>query len=209
MDIGKKGSIHMSLSNRSILERYASHKLATHARHIQYMRDRNLKYADWTDEEIDHAFADAVSCFQSKGGKALESIVETALHEEQIPFKSQVHLDCNGVIVESNGVTIPDIVFGNPQVGTHIRNYVVMSLKTTSRERSKLDTAWTEKHPPKLFLYATLEADYPIPEKFQESERRKLVCAVPRKKDTRQYKLGFEHIKQEILHAECSVQASP
>jgi hypothetical protein len=173
------------------------------------MRDRNPKYADWTDEEIEHAFADVVSCFQSKGGKALESIVENALKLEQIPFKSQVHLDSNGIIVESNGVTIPDVVFGDPQLGTHISNYAVMSLKTTSRERSKLDTAWTEKHPPKLFLYATLEADYPIPEKFQESSTRKLVCAVPRKKDLRRYKLGFEHIKQEILHAECSVQASP
>jgi hypothetical protein len=150
-----------------------------------------------------------VSCFQSKGGKGLENLVENALKSEQIPFKSQVQLDSNGIIVESNGVTIPDIVFGDPQIGTHISNYAVMSLKTTSRERSKLDTAWTEKHPPRLFLYATLEADYPTPEKFQESPRRKLVCGIPRKKDTREYKLGFEDIKQELLLVECSAQSSP
>ncbi len=54
-----------TLSNQSILENYKSFKIETHARHIQYLRARNPKYADWTDEEIEHAFADVVSCFQS------------------------------------------------------------------------------------------------------------------------------------------------
>jgi hypothetical protein len=198
----------MSLTSKALLAAYAAHKTTTHLRHIAEMRSHHPKFADWSDTEIESVFADAVSRFQSKGGKTLENLVETALVAEGIPFKAQVNLDCNGMIVESKGVTIPDIVFGNPQVGTHIRDYIVMSLKTTSRERSKLDTAWTEKHPPKLFLYATLESDYPIPEKFQESPTRKLVCAVPRKRDNRAYKLGFEDIKQEVLRAGCSAQAS-
>ena len=92
-------------------------------------------------------------------------------------------------------------MFGNPVVGTHISGYVVMSLKTTSRERAKLDTAWTYKHPPKLFLYATLEDDYPSPKTFDEGLTRKLVCATPKARDARQFKLGFEHLVAEVQAA--------
>jgi hypothetical protein len=191
------------LNGARVLAAYADHKTATRARHLADMRTRHPKFAGWTDEEIVAVTDDAVSQFQSKGGKILEQIVEEALTAEGIPFKAQVNLDANGIIVESRGVTIPDIVFGSPVVGTHIRDYVVMSLKTTSRERAKLDTSWTDKHPPKLFLYATLAADYPVPEKFNETERRKLVCAVPRTKDTRLYKLNFEDITEAIRLAEC------
>lgn len=198
------------LNSASVLAAYNALRAASHANHIVEMRRRHPKFGLWTDEEINAVYVDDVARFQSKGGKVLEKIVEDCLRQSGIPFKAQVNIDINGMIVESKGVTIPDIVFGNPTVGTHISNYVVMSLKTTSRERSKLDTAWTQNHPPKLFLYGTLEADYPPPEKFQESPTRKLVTAVARKKDTRQYKLGFEDIIREVLQfEECSAQASP
>lgn len=186
------------MENACILATYAARKALAHAKHIAEMRVRHPKFADWTDEEINAVYVDDVGRFQSKGGKFFEKIVEDALRDAGVAFKAQVHIDKNGMIVEGQGCTIPDIVFGNPVVGTHISNYAVMSLKTTSRERSKLDTAWTQSHPPKLFLYGTLEADYPTPDKFGESPHRKLVCAVARKKDTRQYKLGFEDVVQEI-----------
>ena len=83
-------------------------------------------------------------------------------------------------------------------VGTHISGYAVMSLKTTSRERAKLDTAWTHQHPPALFLYGTLENDYPQPETFGEGPTRKLICATPKAHDTRQFKLGFEDLLAQL-----------
>jgi hypothetical protein len=188
------------LTNSSILLAYTAFKSAQHAAHLTRLRAAHPKLLTFTDEELTALYWDTVSCFQSKGGKFFENHIEGLLRDAGIPFQAQVHLDSNGIIVEgrSDGDTIPDIVFGNPVVGTHISGYAVMSLKTTSRERAKLDTAWTHKHPPKLFLYATMEDDYPSPNTFEEGPTRKLVCATPKKRDTRAFKLGFEHLVAEV-----------
>jgi hypothetical protein len=191
------------MTNSSILLAYATFKSAQHTAHLARLRANHPKLSVFTDEELTALYGDVVSCFQSKGGKFFEGHIENLLREAGIPFKAQVHLDANGFITEgrNDGDTIPDIVFGNPAVGTHISSYAVMSLKTTSRERAKLDTAWTYKHPPKLFLYATLEDDYPSPKTFDEGPTRKLVCATPKARDARQFKLGFEHLVAEIQAA--------
>jgi len=193
----------MALSNASILASYAAFKSAQHAAHIARLRAAHPKLSVFTDDEVTALFHEVVSCFQSKGGKFFEAHIENLLREAGIPFKAQVHVDARGVIVEgrNDGDTIPDIVFGNPVVGTHISQYAVMSLKTTSRERAKLDTAWTYKHPPKLFLYATMEDDYPSPKTFDEGPTRKLICATPKARDARQFKLGFEHLVAEVQAA--------
>lgn len=188
----------MALSNAAILSAYSAFKAAQHAAHLLRVRTENPELAGLSDEVIDRVYNSVVSCFQSKGGKFFEKHVETLLTDAKIPFKAQVSIDADGMIVSGGGVTIPDIVFGEPVVGTHISNYIVMSLKTTSRERAKLDTAWTNKHPPKLFLYATLEPDYPQPATFGEGHTRRLVCATPRKNDTRAFKMGFEDIPQVV-----------
>lgn len=185
------------MNNTAILAAYASFKSAQHLQHLTRLRRNYPKLADWSDADITALYSDVVSCFQSKGGSFFESHIESLL--TGVPFKAQVHLNADGMIVESGGSTIPDIVFGTPVVGTHISNYAVLSLKTTSRERAKLDTAWTFKHPPKLFLYGTLEDDYPQPKTFGECETRKLICAKPRKRDLRQFKLGFEDLIDLVL----------
>jgi hypothetical protein len=182
----------------SILSAYKNFKTAQHIAHINRIRNENPEIGNLSDEAVSRIYNSVVSCFQSKGGKFLERHIEDLLKTNGLQFKSQVHIDVNGIVVSGGGKTIIDIVFGNPVVGTHISDYIVMSLKTTSRERVKLDTAWTYKHPPKLFLYATLEADYPQPSTFGESPTRRLVCATPRKKDTRAFKMGFEDILQTI-----------
>lgn len=183
----------------SILAHYETFKQAQLLKHVQTLRTENPKLADWTDEEVLKLYQTAVSCFQSKAGSFLEKFVEEKLREAGVPFRAQVNLNGDGFVVEGRGTFIPDIVFGDPKPGDHIRDFVVLSLKTSSRERSKLDTAWTHENPPKLFLYGTLEDDYPQPDKFRESESRKLVCAIPKKKDNRVYKLGFGDILAEVL----------
>jgi hypothetical protein len=155
-----------------------------------------------------HFFDGVVSCFQKKAGAALEQIVEASLIEQGIRCKAQVQLDKHGIIVgfgKKRGSTIPDIVFGTPVEGTHISEYIVMSLKISTRERAKLD-GYFRTHVPKLFLYASLSDDYPHPEDFDEGPSRKLICATPRKNDTRQFKLGFEDIEATVLTciSECS-----
>ena len=200
-----------SLSSSAIEAAYRQFKHAQHASHIARLRAAHPKLESWTDDEVAALYADSVSCFQSKSGKFFEKYIEDNLVAAGIPFQSQVNLDKDGIIVAGKGDTIPDIVFGSPVVGTHISNYMVLSLKTTSRERSKQDTAWTHKYPPKRFYYGTIEADYPTPDKFQEGETRKLVCVTLRKKDTRVFKLGFDGMVEEVrmlLRAEDSPQAS-
>jgi hypothetical protein len=188
------GESNLKMNNSAILAAYAAFKSSQHLQHIARLRRNYPKLADWSDADITSLYSDVVSCFQSKGGLFFEGHIEHLLAGVGVPFKAQVHLNSDGIIVESGGCTIPDIVFGNPVVGTHISNYAVLSLKTTSRERAKLDTAWTVKHPPKLFLYGTLDDDYPQPKTFGECETRKLICAKPKKRDMRQFKLGFEDL---------------
>ena len=200
------------MNNQSILDAYADYNRRRQIEHIERIRSEHPLLAQLTDDEIRGIYRTCVSCFQSKAGNWMETWVEDRLKEAGIPFKSQVHIDSTGMIVERMGETIPDIVFGNPIVGTHIGQYMVLSLKTSSRERGNLDEKFRSRYPPKLFLYATLDSDYPQPAKFEENESRKLVCACPKKRDNRKFKLGFEDIISEVsrlLQEGCSVQASP
>lgn len=195
----------MPLTNESILAALANFRNVKHANDLKYLRRSN----DWipahiTDQQLTHFFDDVVSCFQKKAGTALEQIVEATLVEQGIPCKAQVQLDKDGIIVgvgkKKRGCTVPDIVCPIPIVGTHISDYIVISLKISSRERAKLD-GYFRTHVPKLFLYASLSNDYPHPEDFGEDPTRKLVCATPRKNDTRRFKLGFEDIEATVLAA--------
>lgn len=173
------------LTNEILLTKYATHKQAKREAAVCRLRETHPFLAGASDDEILAVYDTCVSIHQSKNGTFLESTLETILREMNIPFEAQVHINEDGYIVErtgkkKKGITIPDIVFGTPVVGTHISAYKVLSLKTSSRERSKLDTAWTLKHPPLVFYYGTLENDYPDPDVFGTSASRKLVCASPR-----------------------------
>jgi len=149
-----------------------------------------------SDDTLSRLRDAVVSDFQTKEGGFLERQVEDLLTRENIPFKPQVHINEEGIIV-SRGSTIPDIVCGTPVMGDSITKYIVLSLKTSTRERKKLDD-WTKIHRPKLFLYVTLEDDYPSPGLFAEGPTRKLVCATPKKRDARSFKLSFDDLATEI-----------
>jgi hypothetical protein len=153
-------------------------------------------YSDWTDEQIVDVHKKHVSISQSrksKNGASLENIVGGILREDSIPYQSQVSIDKDGIITPrgSQTHTIIDIVIGCPVVGDSIRNYTVLSLKTTSRERVKQDD-WAKIIPPKLFIYVTTSNDYPPPNKFNESDIRKIITCKPKARDIRKFKLGFE-----------------
>jgi hypothetical protein len=191
------------LTNETVLadmSKVRADKLANHF-------ERKLKLfpymAGLTYAQMKEQYDDDVSCFQQKVGTTLEHIVESGLKKRGMLFGTQVQLNKDGIIVgvgKKRGCTKPDFVFPTPVVGTYIGDYIVMSLKTSSRERAKLD-GYFRTHVPKLFLYASLSDDYPHPEDFDEGPTRKLICATPRKNDTRQFKLGFEDIEATVLAA--------
>lgn len=193
--------INTMLTNANVLAAYAARQQQRRTTIVQTLRDRHPFLAERSDEELLGIYDTSVSAHQSKDGRFLETWVESRLREAGIEFKAQVPIDENGIILakgKRSGTTIPDIVFGNPIVGTHISGYKVLSLKTSSRERAKLDTAWTCKHPPAVFYYGTLVKDYPEPSAFGESPTRKLVCAAPKDFDARVFKLGFEDLLADL-----------
>lgn len=197
-----------AFTSKSLLADYQSSEDQALKTHVESMRLNHPILANGTDEEIMSILNHCNSYSQSRrsvGGKELETRIETHFTKEGQPYRRQVRIK-DGIIQDTKstkGMKIVDIVFGNPQPGDHISNYAIMSLKTSSRERASEDD-WTLIYRPKLYLYASLKADYPAPEKFQESESRKLVCATPKPEDTRRFKLGFEDILREV----CSVPTS-
>jgi hypothetical protein len=182
-----------------IRERIETYKNDEKIRWVKRLRDDIKKYEDWTDEEILQAHSvhfSVIQSMKSKSGSSLENIIEGYLEEYKIPFKRQVSIDKYGKINKRSPTetfALPDIIIGSPEIGESISNYIVLSLKTTSRERAKQDD-WTKTFPPKLFLYITAGNDYPAPEKFNESETRKIITDRPKTIDNRKFKLGFDDL---------------
>ena len=188
----------MSVVDRVVNVLEARAALVADKRTALFAKMRNLvpELQTVSDDTLSTLRDAVVSDFQRKEGGFLERYVEGVLTRENIPFKAQVHINEEGTIV-LRGSTIPDIVCGTPVMGDSIAKYIVLSVKTSTRERKKLDD-WTKIHPPKLFLYVTLENDYPTPGSFAEGPTRKLVCATPKKCDARSFKLGFDDLAAEI-----------
>jgi hypothetical protein len=185
-----------------ILEDIKLKLLASENEHIALLRLKNPKLSHLTDDEIKQLCNNINSHFQSqrcKNGGIFEKCVEEILSNKGILFQRQVLVDKDGRVADTKvNNKIVDIVIGNPVVGDHISNYTVISLKTSTRERSSEDD-WTKVHKPKLYIYGTLKSDYPSPEKFEESEFRKLMCVVPKEHDTRKFKLRFNDLIDLIL----------
>jgi hypothetical protein len=132
----------------------------------------------------------------SKGnGGWWETTLETMFSESGM--KRQVHINNDGIIVESGGQHIIDIVLGNPVIGEHISKYIVVSCKTSVKDRWTHDS-WTFIHPPKLFVLASINSTYPTLNKFKEGANRKIFTLKPKRRDTRMYKLSIEGLVDEI-----------
>jgi hypothetical protein len=158
-----------------------------------------------TDQELLEIHTASISIFQSrksKSGKGFETLIEDQLSRADIPFISQVAINKCGIILgtgrnkdEDHAHTL-DILIGASAIdeikGEHIRKYIVLSCKKSSRERWNQD-AWTLEHKPRLYLYCTIFKDYPPSKKFQESESRKIATSTPKKmRDDRKYKLDLD-----------------
>ena len=169
-----------------------------------------LPSCTFSEQELLKLYDTAISTFQSgkcKNGKSFESVIENQLRVNSIPFVSQVVIDKCGKII-GTGTTVEghahtlDILIGADSIehikGEHISNYVVISCKTSVRERWNQDE-WTFKHKPKLYILCTRSADYPNSAKFQESVTRKIATSKPKQKDDRKYKLDLEDCLNEVV----------
>lgn len=79
---------------------------------------------------------------RSNKGKLLEQCIEDVLKARQIPYLPQVTVDTTGIIHKSRGqkkgVHVHDFVI-DAQVGDSIRDKIVLSCKTSLRERWRQD----------------------------------------------------------------------
>jgi hypothetical protein len=138
-------------------------------------------------------------------GDFLENdILVDILNSNSICYKKQVTIDKLGLIVGFNEKKrkcyhIIDFVVGEDiEVGKSIKEYKVISCKTTCRERWTQDE-WSYKLIPKLYILLTISNDYPSSDRFEENSKRKIITCLPKKKDDRIFKLNFENLIDELV----------
>jgi len=163
-----------------------------------------------TEEDEDNCLNEIRSIAQrskQQNGKVFEDNIKLILDDHGIEYKSQVDIDNEGYIVgfeKNNKVTKchhrVDFVVGEAldmSIGKSIRDYSVLSCKTTCRERWKQDT-WTLSHIPKRYYLLVASDDYPVPTKFEESCVRKIITCCPKRNDSRQFKYGYSELVKDL-----------
>lgn len=168
---------------------------------------KNLKsqFDQIDDETLYKIYRKSISIRQSRivnNGSFFEKTIENLLKENNIMHKTQVTIDKDGKIIgfgtKKKCHHIVDFVIGhNISINDDINKHVVLSCKTTCRERWTQDN-WSLNNPPILYCLLTLSYDYPSSERFQESERRKIFTCEPKQKDDRIYKFDYDNLLSEI-----------
>lgn len=138
-----------------------------------------------------------------KSGSHLENTICEHLKKNEISYRTQVTIDKNGVIIgfhmKKTCSHIIDIVIGdNIEIGKSVKDFIVVSCKTTCRERWTQDE-WTLSFPPKKYILVTCSSDYPSSMRFQESSIRMICTCKPKKKDDRIYKVSFDDLLDEVI----------
>lgn len=155
-----------------------------------------------SDETILKLYHKSISIRQSSvqsNGSFLEKEVEKSLMVNNIPFKSQVTINKSGIIIGFNKKKgkcdhVLDIVVGvDVSIGRSITEFVLLSCKTTCRERWRQDD-WTLTFPPLKYILITTSDDYPLSSRFQESEKRMIITSHHKLIDNRIYKLNFSNL---------------
>ena len=160
------------------------------------------------DEDILSIYRKCISIHQSKvqnNGDFLENdILVPLLDKNNIPYRKQVTIDDNGMIVGFNEKRrkcfhVIDFVIGkNIEVGRYIVDFKVISCKTSCRERWTQDD-WTFSFIPQRYILLTISDDYPPVCRFRENSKRKIATCIPKKNDDRTFKLNFDNIIDELV----------
>lgn len=157
-----------------------------------------LRKALYNEQLLEQFYQKSISIHQCKNketGDFLEKMVEKDLISKNLPYKKQVPIDENGIIVKRGDINtfqIVDFLVGNYlEVGDSYTRNTYISCKISCRERWMQDN-FTHAMPPILYLLICIKPDYPSSKKFGENSKRKILCACPKKKDDRKHKLNLE-----------------
>lgn len=139
-----------------------------------------------SDDEIYRMYKSSISMFQSKqntNGNSLEDIISKYLFDNGVFHYRQIPINREGFITtKDNSISLIDFVMDNVEIGKHISNYVVLSVKKSCRERW-LQDEWTFTNKPKKYILFTLSNDYPDPiSRFYECQNRMIITLKPKKR---------------------------
>jgi len=193
-----------AISNSSILQLVSQRNMIRNTKILDELR---VISPCITDEVLLQIYKKSISIHQKNAqgnGAFLENdIIKDILDKAGVSYRSQVSIDKEGVIFgfnqkKSKCYHIVDFVIGDSiSVDRNIHDFTVLSCKTTCRERWTQDD-WSLQMPPKKYILITLSNDYPPSKRFREAEDRKIVTCIPKARDDRIYKLGFEDLLSEI-----------
>ena len=194
----------ITFDNQYILSRIEENKIS---KKIKIIKELKQIAPLLSDVELLQLYNKSISIHQSKiqgNGNFLENdILVGVLDKNNIPYKKQVTINKSGIIVGLNKKKgkcyhIIDFVIGKDiEVGKSIRDYKVISCKTTCRERWTQDD-WSYTFAPNLYILLTISDDYPPTERFREDTKRKIITCLPKKNDDRLFKLNFENLVNEL-----------
>ena len=138
----------------------------------------------------------------NSSGLCLENCISNVLRSHCIPYRQQVTINHDGKIVKTNKgknrLSVVDFIITCCERYDSINDHIMLSCKTTCRERWTQDN-WTLTHQPSKYILITCSNDYPGSERFGESEKRKIITCSAKKRDDRKFKLGFESLIPEIM----------
>ena len=191
------------LNNRYVLQKIEENNTNKNNAIISKLRE----ICQLSDDKLLELYNASISIHQKNiqgNGNFLENeIVATELNSQNIPYKQQVTINKDGVIIGFNikkgkCYHVIDFVIGdNIEIGKTINEYKIISCKTTCRERWTQDD-WTFTHVPQKYILLTTSNDYPPSTRFREDEKRKIITCNPKKKDDRIYQLNFENLIEEL-----------
>ena len=188
--------------DEKIRQLHALEQERIHLECIRKLREKNVLLSSWSDEDVWKLYNDSFAVRQGMIGNIgiggwWERCIENILKENQIPYKTQVFIDPNGFVCDSCLGTRIDIVVGDVSLGKHISELIMISTKTSSKDRWKEDL-WTLTQVPKLYVLAVINDKYPPPKTFKESSCRKILSINPKRKDDREFQLTCESLLEEI-----------
>ena len=192
-------------SDLYIMYMYVKYKYSNTSTRLSILNQRYCLQLDVL-HEVYNDIISVHNSIKSKSGEIFENIIAEVLDTHGINYKRQVGVDKYGYIrdLSMNKSTIGCLSFVDFVIGTNIMlndkisEYVVISAKTTCRERWKQDFMALS---PKLYLLVTMSSDYPNQDKFGDSSVRKIVTSSKKNNETRDYVLSFEHLAYEIISA--------
>lgn len=153
------------------------------------------------DEGIMSVYQKCISIHQVKNGiPILETALKKFLCEHNIPYQEQVSINNEGCIIGFNTKKAQhriDFVIGRITVGDSIQKHMVLSCKTSCRERWKQDD-WTRKWKPRIYALLTISNDYPPSATFGENNQRLIITSKPKRIDDRIFKLSIDDLVEII-----------